>query len=87
MVQYGMFGLAASFFCVPLAALANNLAALCTYAMTVISELVAALPFARVYTPSWTCWHTAAWYATWLVACLAISRFFPRKSISAPWWL
>ena len=87
MVQYGMFGLAASFFCVPLAALANNLAALCTYAMTVISELVAALPFARIYTPSWTCWHTAAWYAAWLAACLAVSRFFPRKSTSAPWWL
>jgi len=87
MVRWGMFGLAASFFCLPLAALANNLAALLTMAMEHISELVASLPFARVLTPSWTVWHSLAWYAAWIAACLAVGRFFPRKSAPSPWWL
>ena len=88
MVRWGMFGLAASFFCLPLAALANNLAAILTMAMAHISELVASLPFARVLTPSWTVWHSLAWYSAWIAACLAISRFFPRKSAyHATWWL
>ena len=41
MVKCGVFGLAASFFCIPLAAIANNLSGLCTFAMTLISEQVA----------------------------------------------
>ncbi len=87
MVRWGMFGLAASFFCLPLAAIANNLAALLTLAMASISELVAMLPFARVLTPSWTIWHSVIWYVAWIAACLAIGRFLPRKSISSSWWL
>ena len=88
MVRWGMFGLAASFFCLPLAALANNLAAVLTMAMASMSEMVAALPFARVVTPSWTVWHSAAWYAAWTAACLAAGRLFPRKHATpTPWWL
>lgn len=88
MVQCGAFGLAASFFCIPLAAIANNLSALCTLAMTIISERVAAFPFVLVETPCWTVWHSAAWYAAWIAACLAAGRFFPRVSpASKPWWL
>lgn len=87
MVRWGMFGLAASFVCLPLAAIANNLAALFTMAMALISELVAMLPFARVLTPSWTLWHSAIWYAAWFAAILAIGRLLPRKSAAAPWWV
>ena len=87
-VGCGMFGLAASFFCTPLAALANNLAALSTSAMVFISEQVAALPFSSINAASWTCWHSMAWYATWFVICHVIGRFVPRRSAPArPWWL
>ena len=82
MVWCGMFGLAAGFFCIPLAAVANNLAALLTMAMAFISEQVAAIPFVRIATPSWTCWHSAAWYAAWLAACSLAGRFIPRKASS-----
>jgi hypothetical protein len=78
-----MLGLAASFVCLPLAAIANNLAALFTMAMALISELTAMLPFARVLTPSWTVWHSAIWYAAWIAACLTVGRFIPRKSAPA----
>ena len=87
-VECGLFGLAASFFCIPLAALANNLSALFTSAMVFVSEQVAALPLARIDTPFWTGWHTLAWYAFWFAICLTIGRFIPRKAApSAPWWL
>lgn len=87
-VACGLFGLVASFFCIPLAALANNLSALFTLAMVFVSEQVAALPFARVDTPCWTVWHTLAWYVAWLAICLAVGRFIPRKATPpAPWWL
>lgn len=87
-VACGLFGLVASFFCIPLAALANNLSALFTSAMVFVSEQVAALPFARVDTPCWTVWHTLAWYVAWLAICLAIGRFIPRKATPpSPWWL
>lgn len=88
MVWCGMFGLATSFFCIPLATIANNLAAFLTAAMTFISEQVATIPFARIDTPSWTCWHSVAWYAVWLAICCSVGRFIPRKhASSAPWWL
>ena len=87
MVRWGMFGLAASFFCLPLAAIANNVAAFLTLSMAFISEQVAAIPHARILTPSWTLWHSVAWYAAWLAICLAAGRFFPRKSAAAAWWL
>ena len=86
MVGCGLFGLAASFFCLPLAALANNLSAFFTAAMVFVSERVAALPFARIDVPSWTCWHSLAWYAGWLAICLAVGRLVPRKAASVPWW-
>ena len=87
-VGCGMFGLAASFFCTPLAALANNLAALSTSTMVFISEQVATLPFTRINATSWTCWHSMAWYAAWFAICHVIGRFVPRKSAPAvPWWL
>ena len=87
MVRCGICGLAASFFCIPLAAIANNLSALFTAAMVFVSERVAALPFARIDVPSWTCWHSLAWYAAWLAACLAVGRFLPRRASPSPWWI
>ena len=87
MVGCGMFGLVASFFCSPLAAIANNLAAFFTSTMAFISERVASLPFACIKTPFWTYWHSLAWYVAWFAICLAIGHFIPRKSASAPWWL
>ena len=87
-VRFGAFGLAASFFCVSLAAIANNLSALCTSTVALLSKLVAALPFACIKTPFWTVWHSVAWYGTWLAICLAAGRFirhrdFVRSGITA----
>ena len=87
MVWCGVFGLAASFFCIPLATIANNLAALLTTVMAFISEQVAAIPFARIDTPFWTHWHSAAWYAVWFAICRLAERFIPRKFAPTPWWL
>ena len=87
MVRCGICGLAASFFCTPLAVLANNLSALFTSAMVFVTERVAAFPFARIETPFWTIWHTLAWYTFWGTACLAVGRIFPRHSSAPkPWW-
>ena len=88
MVKCGVFGLAASFFCIPLAAIANNLSGLCTFAMTLVSEQVAKFPFVLVETPYWTAWHSVTWYAAWIAACLAAGRLFPRNSSAPkPWWI
>jgi len=87
-VRFGAFGIVAGMVCIPLAAIANNLAALCTALMAFVSELVAAVPFAVVTTPQWTLLHSAAWYCGWIAAFAAAGRFLPRKNASAaPWWL
>ena len=87
-VRFGMFGLAASFLCLPLAAIANNLAAACTSAMVKISEMAAALPCAVVETPRWTWGHGVLWYGLWLAAFFLAGRLLPRKAAAVgPWWL
>ncbi len=87
MVRFGVFGLAAGFVCALLAAVANNMAALCTCAMVAVSEAVAQLPFSLVSTPGWTGWHSVAWYAAWLAILHVAGRLFRRKApYSATWW-
>lgn len=87
MVKVGISGLLISFLCLPLAALFNNLAASFTWAMTELSQLVAALPFSTYTISSWTLSSTLFWYGSWLSAFLFIGHFLPVKStISRKWW-
>ena len=88
MVRFGVFGLWAGFLCVPLAACANNLAAVCTGVMVKVSEVVASLPLAVVETPRWTWLDGAAWYLSWIFACFLAGRLLSRwLARSGRWWL
>ncbi len=88
MVRFGVFGLWAGFLCVPLAACANNLAAVCTGVMVKVSEVVASLPLAVVETPRWTWLDGVAWYLSWLFACFLAGRLLSRwLARSGRWWL
>ena len=87
-VRFGAFGIAASLICIPLAAIANNLAALCTWLMAFISETVASIPHTVIDTTRWTALHSVSWYVFWAAAGLAAKRFLPCKTPRpGPWWL
>ena len=81
-VSAGMAGLALSYVCTPLAAAANNLAALSTRAMVWCSSCVAAIPGASVETAPWPIPWCVAWYAAFLVALAAAGRLAARRRTS-----
>ena len=62
-VWSGILGILASCVWTPLAAHLNNLSALFTNAMVLVSRAVAALPGADLAVGRWTAWQCAAWYA------------------------
>lgn len=87
MVRFGAVGLLVSFICLPLAGICNNLAALCTKTMTVVSEWVAGLPFSNYEIEPWSAWTCLAWYAFWLAAFVAVGRILPRRvRTTRTWW-
>ncbi len=87
MVKVGASALAVSFVCVPLAALLNNVAAACTWGMTVVSERVAALPFSSFEVEPWSAMSCALWYLFWFLALLPLSAILPRRApTSKRWW-
>lgn len=87
MVRLGAGGLVASCVCLPLAALANNLAAACTWAMMWVSARVAALPFANFTVTPWPLSLCALWYLGCLFMGVLALRFLPRKGMPARrWW-
>ena len=71
-VYAGALGLLASFVSETLAAHLNNLSALFTQAMVVLSAGVAGLPGANVEVPRWSVPTCAAWYAACALALLLL---------------
>ena len=87
MVRAGLGALAASFVCMPLAALLNNAAAALTWAMEFVSVCVASLPGASFSVAPWTFSACAVWYGGWALALFLIGRVLPRRSqVSRRWW-
>lgn len=87
MVKFGAGGIAASFICLPLAAVLNNVAAAFTWAMAFVSECVAALPFASIPVAPWPPALCVFWYAGWL-AIFGLSGVLlpPRGPAPKRWW-
>ena len=87
MVLAGVAGVAASFLCLPLGAVFNNVAALFTGAIVYASERVSALPWASVDVKPWGVWTCLAWYALWLALFAVLCRYWPRR-VPRPrsWW-
>lgn len=87
-VRFGLIGLLASGFCLPLAACFNNLSALATRVMTLASEYAAQLPFASCAINDWHLGHTLVWYAAWLLLFRGLREILPLKHQAAKaWWL
>ncbi len=87
MVKVGASALAVSFVCVPLAALLNNAAAVCTWGMAVVSERVAALPFSSFEVEPWPVWICGLWYLSWFLVLLLLGALLPRRApTSKRWW-
>jgi len=87
MVKFGAGGLVATFVCLPLAALLNNVAAGFTWSMATVSEWVAALPFSNFEVEKWSVGACALWYAAWFAALLVAGRLLPRRErVSRRWW-
>ena len=64
MVAFGMAGMILGFACRPAAALFNNLAAVMSLLMMLVSSAVAALPLASLDVASWTWRDYLMWYGT-----------------------
>ena len=87
LVQLGAGSLAAGAFCLPLAALLNNAAAACTWAMVFVSERVAALPGSSIEVKPWSFAACAAWYAAYGGVLLLLGRILPGRGRAAGrWW-
>ena len=87
LVKTGMGALIASFICIPLAALLNNVAAGFTWLMTYVSEWVARVPFASMEIIPWTLGECVAWYAFWILVFLLLGRYLPRVEMASQrWW-
>ncbi len=87
MVKVGASALAVSFVCVPLAALLNNVAAVCTWGMMIVSEHVAALPFSSFEVTPWSISLCGLWYLCWFLVLLLLSAVLPRRApVSKRWW-
>lgn len=86
-VRYGLVGLLASGFCLPLAACANNLSAATTQLMILASEAAARLPFASFAATDWHMLYTPIWYAAWILFFTGLGRLLPSKRrIPSVWW-
>ena len=83
-VSAGMAGLALSYVWTPLAALANNVAALSTRLMVWCSSLVASIPGASVDVEPWPVSWCVAWYAVCIALLVFASRLASRRRTS---WL
>ena len=87
MVSLGAGGLAASFLCLPLAALLNIAAVLCTWVMTEVSEFVAALPFSTFVVAPWSGLACLLWYVGCFLAFDLAGRALPRRGLAPTrWW-
>ena len=87
LVQCGFGALAAGLFCPLLAALLNNAAAGCAWAMVFISERVAALPFSTFEVRPWSYTACAAWYGACLALLLLVKRIHrPGARTPGRWW-
>ena len=78
-VALGVFGLAASFVLPHLGMLFNDLAALCIFLMSWISEKVAAMPGSSVETLPWSWGDCLMWYVAWFCLFALLSRHLPGK--------
>lgn len=87
MMKCSVGALAASGFCLPLAGVLNNVAALFIWVMVTVSAWVAALPFSSFDVARWSYLQCAAWYAGWSVALVVLGRVLPRR-VHEPkkWW-
>ena len=87
-VALGAAGMALSVVAVPLGAFFNNLAALCTWLMERVSELVADCPGATCETQPWSGLDCCLWYAAWLALFAVLARHLPpRERIAVKTWL
>lgn len=87
LVQCGFGALVAGLFCPLLAALLNNAAAGCAWAMVFISEQVAALPFSTFEVRPWSPAACAVWYGVCLGALLSATRGLAHLGrTSGRWW-
>lgn len=86
-VALGAAGTAASVVAEPLGALLNNLSAASIWAMEVVSELVAACPFASFETLPWSWTDCGLWYVAWIALFAVLARHLPRReNLSVKSW-
>ena len=78
-VGAGMAGLALSYVCTPLAAAANNVAALSTRLMVWCSSAVSSIPGASMEIAPWPVSWCVAWYAACMALLVVASRLASRR--------
>lgn len=78
-VAFGVFGIVTTFILPQLGMIFNNLASLCIFLMSWISEKVAAMPGSSVETLPWSWWDCLMWYVAWFFLFALLSRHLPRK--------
>ena len=86
-VAFGVFGVTAAFLLPQMGVFFNNLAALCIYVMSWLSEKTASMPFASVETLPWSWSDCLMWYVAWFALFVLLARHLPRKEfISVREW-
>ncbi len=86
-VRFGAGGLAASFVCLPLAALLNIVSATCTWSMTWVSETVAHLPFSNFIVTPWSGFTCLLWYVACFLVLDILGHVLPRRGLAPRrWW-
>lgn len=83
-VAFGMLGMLSGFVCESVAAVLNNLAAMSTFLMALVSTLVASLPVASVEVVPWSFVVCAAWYAATCGGVFLVGRVLVRRQVC--WW-
>lgn len=83
-VAFGMLGIVVGFIYEPVAAIFNNLAAIGTFMMTVVSALVAGLPMSSFEIQPWTISSCMAWYITICGVAFIIGHVYTRCRMY--WW-
>ena len=78
-VVLGAAGMVASMASAPLGAFFNALAALCTWLMERVSELVAGCPGVTCETQPWSGGDCCLWYVAWLALFVVLARHLPPR--------
>ena len=86
-VVFGFAGVAMSFISVKAAVFFNLLAALSTYCLLMLADVVAMLPDVSFSVREWTLLECSAWYGAFVLAFIVLERVLPRRNdLSGEWW-